>query len=119
MRVDVSLKNMKSSSILEEGIQKNIDKVSKRLKGVKKDSAVHISVHIEKNPHKEQFFCWVTVYLPTKVLTAKRAGGEIFTIINNVFLALLKQMEKVKYKIERHLVKKKRKSLKNAFIDNI
>ncbi len=119
MRVDTSFKNMKASAILKSIVEKNVEKISRRLKVVKKEEAVHISVHIEKNPHKEQFFCWATIYMPTKVITAKRSDNDVFSAVNNVFSALSKQMERVKHRIDRHLVKKNRRSFKNLRVDNI
>ena len=55
MRVDVSFKHLPKSPLLETIIDKNIDKVQRRLKIFKSDEAIHLSFHLEKNPHRDQY----------------------------------------------------------------
>ncbi len=106
MRIDVAFKNLEKSELLEGVIRKNIEKIEKRVKLFKKEVPIHLSFHLEKNPHKTQYFCWVNLYLPFKVLRAQSSKNDVESLINEVFSALCKQVEKFKYKLERHLRKK-------------
>ncbi len=106
MRVDVSLKRMKKSEYLENAISKNIEKIEKRMKIFKKDEAIHISLHIEKNPHREEYLSWATLYVPGKVLKSQQRGFEATESVNKVTQALLKQINKYKITLERHLKKR-------------
>ena len=106
MRIDISLKHLDKSSILEEVIEKDIKKIERRLKIFKTDDAIHLSLHLEKNPHRDEYFCWINMYLPSKVLKAQSRKNDVPLAINDAFNALLKQLDKLKYRLERHLRKK-------------
>ncbi len=106
MRIDVSFKHMEKSSVLEDIIEKDISKVRRRLKIFKSDDPIHLSLHIEKNPHRDEYFTWINLYLPFKVIKAQRKSDSASVAINECFSALLKQLDKFKHKLERHLRKK-------------
>jgi len=106
MRVDVSFKNMEKSEYLEDIINKDVEKIKKRIKMFKSEDPVHLSLHLEKNPHKEQYSVAVNLYLPRKVLKAEEKYGSVVLAINKSFLALIKQLDKYKALLERHLRKK-------------
>jgi len=107
MRVDVSFKYLENSEFIENVLDGNLRKIQRRIKMFKKDAPVHLSVHIEKNPHKEQYFCRSHIYLPTsKVLAAAEKGDNSSLVINKAFSALTKQLDKTKHRLERHLHKK-------------
>ena len=77
----------------------------------RKDDPIHISVHIEKNPHKEQFYCRAHIYLPSsKVLIADEKGGNSSIAINKAFSALKKQLDKEKHKWDKQLRKSRKRS---------
>lgn len=103
MRVDVSCKYMEHSEFIDEVLDKNLDKVEKRVLMFKGGEAVHVSVHLEKNPHREEFSCRVHIYLPSRVIKAEEKSVKIPTAINKTFAALVKQLSKVKVKVEKHL----------------
>ena len=107
MRVDVSFKNMSSSEYLDNVIDKDVEKIKRRIKIFKKDDAIHLSLHIEKNPNREQYFSWAHLYLPKKVLKAQQNTREPSLGINKVTHALIRQIDKYKILIERHLQRNK------------
>ena len=103
MRVDTSLKYMENSEFLDNILDGNLRKIERRVKIFKKNDPIHISVHIEKNPHKEQYFCRSHVYLPSsRVLVADEKGTNASVAINKAFSALSKQLSKVKYRVEKN-----------------
>ena len=107
MRVDVSLKNMKSSQYLDNAMSKDVDKIRRRTKIFKKDDAIHLSLHLEKNYHREQYFAWANLYMPRKVFRAQQSAPEASLAVNKVSHALIRQIDKYKVVVERHLGRKK------------
>lgn len=108
MRVDVSYKHMDKSECLENVVDKNIDKISHRVKIFRKEEATHISLHVEKNPHREHYIIWANLYLPRKVLKAQQSSKDVTRALNKVTDALMRQIDKHKIVLERHLQKQKR-----------
>jgi ribosomal subunit interface protein len=106
MRVDISFKHLEESELVDNIIQKNIKKVERRIKIFKSDDAIHLSFHLEKNPHKDDYFCWINLYLPSKVLRAQRRRPNVSLAVNESFSALKKQLSKFKYQREKHITKK-------------
>ncbi|MCM8773132.1 MAG: HPF/RaiA family ribosome-associated protein [Candidatus Omnitrophica bacterium] len=106
MRLDISLKNMERTPLLDNVIEKNIAKVERRLKIFRSEEAIHLSLHLEKNPHREEYFCWINMYLPFKVINVRSKLSSLTGVINDSFSALLKQMDKFKHRLETHLQKK-------------
>ncbi|MCP4651765.1 MAG: hypothetical protein GY858_00030 [Candidatus Omnitrophica bacterium] len=110
MRVDVSFKYLESSKFIDNVLEKNIGKIERRLKIFRQDAPIHVSVHVEKNPHKEQYFCRTQAYLPTKVLISEENGRNASGAINKAFSAISKQLSKLKERIE-HLRHKPRRNI--------
>lgn len=111
MRVEVSLKYLERSEFVDNVLEKNIRKIERRVKMFRRDDPIHISVHLEKNPHKEQYFCRSHIYLPSKVLIAGEKDGKVSLAVNKTFSALSKQLDKLKHRLEVSL-RRKKKSLK-------
>jgi ribosomal subunit interface protein len=104
MRVDVSFKYVEKSNFISNILENNLKKIERRIKIFKRDDPIHVSVHIEKNPHKEQYFCRSHIYLPSsKVVVADEKGANVSVAVNRAFNALSRQLNKVKYRLERHL----------------
>ncbi|MDP2922819.1 MAG: HPF/RaiA family ribosome-associated protein [Candidatus Omnitrophota bacterium] len=106
MRVDVSFKNLEKSEFLNNVLAHDLEKIEKRVKIFRKDSPVHIAVRLEKSLHREEYTCSAHMYLPQHVLRADEKKDSASLAINKTFAALTKQLDKLKYKIEKHLQKK-------------
>lgn len=99
MRVDVSFKYIKNSDFIKNILDNNLQKIQRRVKIFRRNDPIHISIHIEKNPHKDQFFCRSHIYLPTsKVIVADEKGRNFSIAINKTFAALARQLDKEKHK---------------------
>lgn len=107
MRVEVSFKHMKSSDYLDNVISKDVEKVRKRIKIFKRDDPVHLSLHIEKNPHKEEFLSWANLYMPKKVIKSQQKDRDPSISINKVVQMLIRQIDKYKIIFERRLQRRK------------
>ncbi|MBN3040420.1 MAG: HPF/RaiA family ribosome-associated protein [Candidatus Omnitrophica bacterium] len=111
MRIDVSFKYLEKSDFITNVLDNNFRKIERRIKIFHRDDPIHISVHLEKNPHKDQFFCRSHLYLPSsKVLVADEKGQNVSLAVNKAFSALTKQLDKEKHKWE----KQRRKSRRSA-----
>ena len=109
MRIDISFKYLESSEFVDNILDNNLKKIERRVQMFKKQSPIHISVHVEKNPHKEQYFCRSHLYLPSlRVLAVDEKARNASLAINKTFSALTKQLDKVKYKLESHRRSRKR-----------
>lgn len=109
MRVDISFKYLQNNKIFEQVVDKNIKRLKRKLKMFKDDSPIHISGYIEKNPHREEYFAHLKVYLPSAhVLRADVREKDSLSVINKCFDALNRQLEKLKIRLEKHLRKKYR-----------
>lgn len=108
MRTEISLKNINRTESLVQAIEDDADKVAGRLRRLKEESS-HLSVHVEKNPHKEQYYCWLNLYLPSKVIHVRETMSTLSKATTKAFHALLIQVDKYKYKVERHLQKRSKK----------
>ena len=109
MRVEVSFKYLKKSDFINNVLENNFKKMKRRIQIFRRNEPIHISVHIEKNPHKSQFFCRSHLYLPiSKVLVADEKARSSSLAINKAFSALSRQLdkEKHKWKSQRKKVKK-------------
>lgn len=111
MRVDVSFKYLERSEYLNHVLDKNVKKVERRIQIFKKGSPIHVSIHLEKNPHREEYFCRIQLYLPTsKVLVIQEDGPKAEIAIHEAFSGIDKQLEKLKYKVEKFMRKRQQRS---------
>lgn len=110
MRVDVSYKYLERSDFIDNVLDKNIQKIARRIQIFRRDDPIHVSIHIEKNPHRDRYSCRGNIYLPARVLKVEEQGTDITLTINKTFSAFSKQLEKLKYKVEKHLRRKNSKA---------
>lgn len=114
MRIDVSFKYLERSEFIDNILDNDFKKIERRLQIFKEDAPVHISVHVEKNPHKEQYFCRSHVYLPSsKVIVADENGQNVSVAVNKAFSAIAKQLDKEKHKWEKQRRQSRQKRLKS------
>jgi len=106
MRVDVSFKHLEKSPLLNNVVDKNLKKIERRVSMFKDDDVVHLSLHLEKNPHRDEYLCWTNIYLPSKVIKGQSKSATAQHAMNDCFAALTKQLDKFKHRLESGLRKK-------------
>lgn len=107
MKVEISFKYLERSEFINNVLDNNLKKIKRKLQIFKKDDPIHLSVHVEKNPHKEEYYCRSHIYLPKiKTIVASEQSRSETVAINKSFHALSRQLTKIKTKIERHLQKR-------------
>ena len=107
MRVDYTLKNTNFSKIVKDALDKNIQKIKRRMKLFKNDDSVHLIIDIEKNPHKEVFDMKLKLFMPHKTVKAETTDKNLSKAITESFAALIKQIDKYKHILEKHINKKR------------
>jgi ribosome-associated translation inhibitor RaiA len=110
MRTDLTIKNVTRNEHFDEVLSVHEEKVIKRLKRLKEELA-HLSVHAEKNPHKEEFYCSLNLFLPAKVIHIREKHHTLEGCVVDSFSRLLIQIDKYKHKIEKHLQKRRSNTL--------
>ncbi|MGE5279259.1 MAG: HPF/RaiA family ribosome-associated protein [Deltaproteobacteria bacterium] len=76
------------------------DKAAKYLKRFKEDqTALHGA--LDKNPHKNEFYASLTLYLPSVTLHVRERGPEYGAAFSKAFLALGRQAKKHNDKLNR------------------
>lgn len=107
MRVDISFKNLEKSEFLDNVLDKDIEKIQRKVQIFRKDDPIHVAVTLEKSHHREEYTCSAHIYLPQRVIRADEKDKRASAAINSTFSALGKQLDKIKYKVEKHLRKRK------------
>ncbi|MFH0876815.1 MAG: HPF/RaiA family ribosome-associated protein, partial [Candidatus Omnitrophota bacterium] len=107
MRTTLTLKHVEENDILKQHFDQRIDKVRQHLKRYSDDLTFLHGV-IEKNPHKDECFAALSLYLPTVVLHCREKGIDSLAAMNSSFLALTRQIEKHKAKLTREKRRKER-----------
>ena len=110
MRVDVSFKNLENSEFIQNVLDKDLEKIERRVQIFRKEDPIHVAVTLEKSSHREEYTCNAHIYLPQHVLKAGEKDKRASSAINSTFSALSKQLDKLKHKVERHLQKESQKT---------
>lgn len=108
MKTEISFKFLESSEFVDKVLENNLNRIKRKLKIIHRDDPVHLSVHIEKNPHKEEYYCRAHVYLPkAKTVVASEKSRRETEAINKSFRALSRQLVKIKTKNERQVQRRR------------
>ena len=109
MQVDVTYKNLEASALIEDAVDKNIEKLERRIKMFRDDESIHLAVNLEKSLHRNEYYCNAHIHLPGHMLKIQGKADSAEKVIHKGFEALSKQLDKLKYKVEKHLQKKSKK----------
>ena len=107
MRIDISFKNITSTKVLQGIVEKDVAKVKRRTRMFKTDEAIHLVISAEKNPHKELFSVSLKLFLPRKIIKVEEENKNLPKAFSEAFSALVKQIDKYKHMLEKHLGKKR------------
>ncbi len=72
------------------------EKASKLLKHTKrfKDELVYLHGTLEKNPHREEFYATLSLFLPTVALHCREKGTDFALALSFAFQDITRQIEK-------------------------
>lgn len=98
MRDDFLIKNFPKSDVLLDEFQTQKEKLFRMVHNTRFESSVHFNGHMEKNPHKEEYYCWLNFYFPGKVFHVKQKGSDAYTALKNASGKLSFIVKKYKHK---------------------
>ena len=107
MKTTLAFSHMEDNSIVRDYFDEKCEKLTRYTKRFK-DDLVHLHGTLDKNPHKEEFYASLTLYLPATTLHCREAGGDFEAAMHSAFLWLVRQVEKYTDK----LFKEKRRRAK-------
>ena len=107
MKTTLTIRHLEDNEVVRGHFEDKALRIQKHLKRFKDDLTCLHGV-IEKNPHKEEVFSSLSLYLPTVVLHCRERGDDFLKALNLSFLVLGRQIEKHKAKITREKRRKER-----------
>lgn len=107
MKMTLTVRNLPNSVDVKALFEERISRLEKHLKRFKDDLTFLHGV-LEKNPHKDEFFASISLYLPSIVLHCREKGRDYSGAMSEAILDIVRQLEKHKAKINRE----KRRSLR-------
>jgi ribosomal subunit interface protein len=93
MKISLAFSHMEENSIIRDHFTERSSKLQKYIKRFK-DDLVYLHGSLDKNPHREEFYASLSLYLPTVVLHCREAAQDSMTAVNRAFLGLIRQAEK-------------------------
>lgn len=89
-----------SNDIIKGHFEDRAEKVKKYLKRFS-DDLIYLHGTLERNPHKDEFWATLSLFLPTIALHCRERGQDYSSALNLAFLDLTRQIEKHKDKLGR------------------
>lgn len=114
MRIAFTSRCPDKDSHIRDCFYEKAEKIEQYLKRFK-DELVHMHGAIEENPHKEEFFATISLYLPTGVLYCRKSDDDYAGAINEAFLDLVRQLKKHKDKLNREKRRMRKHPIKSRF----
>lgn len=106
MKTTLTIRHMKSNKVIQDAFDEHIARLSNRLSHFNEES-IFIHGNLDKNPHKEQYFCSLTVFLPSTTLHSRDSSFDLLMAVNAAFESIMRQAEKFKAKLRRGYRRKK------------
>jgi ribosomal subunit interface protein len=107
MNITLAFSHMEENSVIREHYEDRALRLQKYTKRFK-DELVHLHGSLDKNPHKEEFYVSLTLYLPTTTLHCRESAEDALAAVNKAFLGLTRQVEKHTDKLTREKRRKLR-----------
>jgi ribosomal subunit interface protein len=98
MKITVAFSHMEDNSIIRDHFAERALKLQKYI-GRFKDDLVYLHGSLDKNPHKEEFYASLCLYLPTKTLHCRETAGDSMSAVSKAYLGLTRQVEKLTDKL--------------------
>ncbi|HAJ57378.1 MAG TPA: hypothetical protein DCL35_06375 [Candidatus Omnitrophica bacterium] len=93
MKTTFTVRHVEKDSIIQDYFDDRAQKLQKHLKRFK-DDLVYLHGMLEKNPHREEFYASLSLFLPTLALHCREKGEDFVTAMNASFQDIIRQLEK-------------------------
>ena len=107
MKTTFTVSHMQKNSIIRDHFEEKVSRLGKYLKRFK-DDLVYLHGTLDKNPHKEEFYATLSLYLPSATLHCRERREDYASAMNLAFLDMARQIEKHKNKLNREKRRKLR-----------
>ncbi len=107
MKATLALSHLEDNSIIRDLYDEKVDKLSKYTSRFKEE-LVHLHGALDKNPHKDEFYTSLTLYLPIGTLHCREKGEDYAASMTKAFLAMIRQLGKHTDKLTREKRRKVR-----------
>lgn len=107
MKTTFATRHLEDNDIFKNHFEEKTVGLGKYLKRFRED-LVFLHGTLEKNPHKEEFYATLSLFLPTIALHCREAGGDYSQAINLAFSDIARQIKKHKAK----LIREKRRQVR-------
>ena len=100
MKSTFATRHLENNEVIKSHFQERVGRLEKYLKRFRED-LVYLHGTLEKNPHKDEFYATLSLFLPTVALHCRERGSDYSSALNNAFLDMGRQIEKHKEKLIR------------------
>jgi ribosomal subunit interface protein len=107
MKTTFTVRHVEDDSAVRGHFEDRCQKLQKYLKRFKEDQ-VFLHGTLEKNPHREDFFATLSLFLPFVALHCRERGGDSLAAMNAAFLDIIRQVEKHTEKLDREKRRRER-----------
>jgi len=107
MKTTFTVSHFEENSVIRDHFQDRVMKLQKYLKRYK-DELVFLHGTLDKNPHKDEFYASLSLYLPSVTLHCRERGSDYALALNLAFLDIARQIEKHTDKLNREKRRKVR-----------
>lgn len=107
MKTTFTVRHLEDDSMARDHFEDKTLKLQKHLKRFK-DDQVFLHGTLEKNPHREEFYATLSLFLPFIALHCRERGGDFVEALNSAFLDIIRQLEKHTEKLDREKRRRER-----------
>lgn len=98
---------MEEEKKAKDYFQDRVEKIGKYLIRFE-DDLIYLHGDLDRNPHKEEFYASLSLYLPAVALHCRERGEDSAAALNAAFLDMTRQIKKQKDKMSREKRRKVR-----------
>ena len=109
MKTTFNVRHMDKNSIVQDHFDERVLMLSKHLKRFK-DDLTFLHATLEKNPHKNEFYSTLTLYLPSVALHSREKDKDFGLALSFAFSDIVRQLEKHADKMGREKRRKVREA---------
>jgi ribosomal subunit interface protein len=107
MQTTFTTKHFEDDTLVRGHFEEKAAKLKKHLSRFK-DALVYLHGCVERNPHREECYATLSLYMPSCALHCRERGGDGLAALNAAFLDIARQIEKHKDKLNREKRRRER-----------
>ncbi len=93
MKTTFTVRHLEKNSIVADHFEDGVAKLERHVKRFNED-LVYLHGTLEKNPHRDEFYATLSLFLPTVALHCRERGEDFALALNFAFTDIIRQLEK-------------------------